>query len=492
MRHEYIVIFSLLQPNFHRMNKMPLRSFRLVCKPCHRKLVENLLHDQGFRFEPEPFSPLACRLLHEPFPLGGSLAARFGYIYIQDRSSMLPPLALAPQAGAACLDMCASPGSKTGLTAQLVGPQGFVLGNEPSRSRLATLRHNLSALNLVQCATTSYSATELPLPQGGVGWQYIVLDPPCSGWGTVEKNPNVTALWQGDKVKPLIALQRALLQRAFALLAPGGRVVYSTCTTNVEENEAQLVFAVQELGFTFVPLQASPGFSFAAPELPQFEGVLRVPTSQEEQGFFVALLEKPLNAPVASLSTEVPLVQGEDAGQENVSAWTKNHRRAQARGKYGKGHSNGVGGKSLGQKAPAPRPEGQEVLREALLGPGISLEGLPQGRLALFNDVVHFLPQQTEALVPPSMIWKGFPLGRFHGGQFAPTPNLRVLMPELETAEQAGDAPVCVETPEALTPLFSGQALVVGAGSKAAGLYYKGLPLCRLRVKGSRAMLPPL
>ncbi len=454
--------------------------------------MENLLHAQGFRFEPEPFSSLAYKLLHEPFPLGGSLAARFGYIYIQDRSSMLPPLALAPHTGAACLDMCASPGSKTGLTAQLVGAQGFVLGNEPSRSRLATLRHNLCALNLVQCATTSYSAVELPMPPGGAGWQYIVLDPPCSGWGTVEKNPNVTALWQGDKVKPLIALQRALLQRAFALLAPGGRVVYSTCTTNVEENEAQLAFAVQELGFTFVPLQAPPGFSFAAPELPQFEGVLRVPTSQEEQGFFVALLEKPLNAPVASLPVQASLVMGEDAVQEDVTAWSSAQRRAQARGKFGKGYNNGAGGKSLGQKAPAPRPEGQAVLRETLLGPGTSLEGLPQGRLALYNDVVHFLPQQTEALIPPTMIWKGFPLGRFHGGTFAPAPNLRVLMPELDAAEHPGNTAVCVETPEELTPLFSGQALAVGKQAKTAGLYYKGLPLCRLRVKGARAMLPPL
>lgn len=472
------------------MNKMPLRSFRLVCKPCHRELVENLLHDQGFRFEPEPFSPLAFRLLHEPFPLGGSLAARFGYIYIQDRSSMLPPLALAPHAGAACLDMCASPGSKTGLTAQLVGPTGFVLGNEPSRSRLATLRHNLCALNLVQCATTSYSAVELPLPQGGAGWPFIVLDPPCSGWGTVEKNPNVTALWQGDKVKPLIALQRALLQRAFALLAPGGRVVYSTCTTNVEENEAQLAFAVQALGFTFVPLQAPPGFSFAPPELPGFEGVLRVPTSQEEQGFFVALLEKPLNAHVACQPVEVPLAQVQDLVAAEAPAWSKTGRPG--KGTFGKGNNNRAGGKGVSQKAPAPRPEGQEVLRETLLGPGIRLEGLPQGRLALFNDVVHFLPRQTETLVPSSMIWKGFPLGRFHGGAFAPAPTLRVLMPELDAAEEAGNTAVCVETPEALAPLFSGQALGLAAQAKSAGLYYKGLPLCRLRVKGARAMLPPL
>ena len=71
------------------------RSFRLVCNPGQIPSVEALLSAQGFVFEPEPFSPLARRLLQEPFPLGRSLAAFWGYVYIQDRSSMLPPLALA-------------------------------------------------------------------------------------------------------------------------------------------------------------------------------------------------------------------------------------------------------------------------------------------------------------------------------------------------------------------------------------------------------------
>lgn len=104
------------------------RSFRLVCPPEQMPQVESLLRAQGYEFEPEPFSPFCRRLLCEPRPLGSSLAAFFGYIYIQDRSSMLPPLALAPRQGEAVLDMCASPGSKTGFLGQLTGPDGFVLG----------------------------------------------------------------------------------------------------------------------------------------------------------------------------------------------------------------------------------------------------------------------------------------------------------------------------------------------------------------------------
>ena len=196
------------------------RSFRLVCNPGQIPSVEALLSAQGFVFEPEPFSPLARRLLQEPFPLGRSLAAFWGYVYIQDRSSMLPPLALAPGEGARVLDMCASPGSKTGLLAQLVGREGLVLGNEPARPRLANLRRNLAALNLLQAVTCSWPGESLPLPDAS--WDAVLLDPPCSGWGTTDKNPQAIKRWQGDRLKPMLELQRKLLTEASRLLRPGG------------------------------------------------------------------------------------------------------------------------------------------------------------------------------------------------------------------------------------------------------------------------------
>ena len=195
------------------------RSFRLVCTPEQTPLVEELLTAQGFAFEPEPFSPLVRRLVREPFPLGRSLAAFWGYIYIQDRSSMLPPLALNPRPGDRVLDVCASPGSKTGLLAQLVGPTGLVLGNEPPRPRLANLRRNLAGLNLLQAATCSWPGEGLPLPDAS--WDAIQLDPPCSGWGTTDKNPQAVKMWQGDKLKPLIDLQRKLLAKSARLPRPG-------------------------------------------------------------------------------------------------------------------------------------------------------------------------------------------------------------------------------------------------------------------------------
>ncbi|MBU1596748.1 MAG: RsmB/NOP family class I SAM-dependent RNA methyltransferase, partial [Proteobacteria bacterium] len=226
------------------------RTFRITTAPSQAPLVEALLAAQGFACEAEPFLDGARRLMAEPFPLGSSLAAAFGLIYIQDRSSMLPPAMLGAGLpdqgrGCVCLDMCASPGGKTGILALAVGPGGFVLAAEASRERLTTLRQNLRRMNAANTATAGAEAQHLPLPPGSL--DAVLLDPPCSGWGTVDKNPHVLELWTPEKAETLVRLQRVLLERAALLLRPGGQLMYSTCTTHVRENEEQAAWALEHL-----------------------------------------------------------------------------------------------------------------------------------------------------------------------------------------------------------------------------------------------------
>lgn len=414
------------------MQENATRSFRLVCRPEERPLVEALLHAQGYEFVPEPFSPWCRRLVHEPKPLGSSLAAFFGCIYIQDRSSMLPPLALAPEEGSAVLDMCASPGSKTGFLAQLVGPEGFVLGNEPSSSRLATLRQNLFTLNLLHTATCSYGGEDLPLPAGG--WHYIQLDPPCSGWGTVERNPHVLKLWQGDKVKPLIGIQRKLLEEAMRLLAPGGKVVFSTCTTNIQENEEQVRWATEELGFLLEPLELFEGFIFEEPQLAGCDGTLRVdPERSNAQGFYIAALRKPQD-------TQAP---------EEVQA---------------------------GLRA--------DILSQAEISEDFAdTTRLPDGRIADIKNSAVFLPRHALDHFPETFRWRGFPLGKISRGDVRPSPRLRTLLPEY--TEGTG---LNIDDPALLSALLTGQSLQVDTPHKEIGLYFRGLALGRLKVKGKRAL----
>lgn len=415
---------------------MRTRSFRIVAPGTLRPQVEDLLRMQGYAFEPEPFAPFCYRLLEEPRPLGSSLAAFFGYVYIQDRSSMLPPLALAPRVGSAVLDMCASPGSKTSLLAQLVGSSGFVLGNEANPTRLGTLRANLRQMNLVQVGTTCQQGEQLPLAPAT--WENIQLDPPCSGWGTADKHPKVMQLWQAEKCQPLIALQQALLRKAASLLVPGGRLVYSTCTTHEAENEAQVRFAEEECGLVREPLAAFPSFSFE--ERPGGEGTLRVDGEQSAaQGFYIALLRKPAQ------SVETGSFADEDTHEERAG-------------------------------------KGREIAREKLADPCFDPKRLPPGRVALFGDAVRFVPEGAQGL---RLSWQGALLGKLPGGNFSPDTRLRCCLP---TPGEAPEHALVLDDIADISALLAGQSRQTGLSGRQVGLWWRDLPLGILALKQGRAL----
>lgn len=415
----------------------PRRSFRLVCPPEDVPTVEALLHIQGYTFEPDPFFGPARRLTAEPVPLGSSLAAFFGLIYIQDRASMLPPIALQPPTGTAVLDMCASPGSKTGQLAAMVGPSGLVLGNEPSPSRLTTLRRNLHVMNLAQTATCCYPGESLPLPEAA--WEHIQLDPPCSGWGTVERHPSVMDIWKDDKVLPLVRLQRALLREAVRLLRPGGVLVYSTCTTNDEENEAQVRFACDELGLAPEPLPAPPGFELVAPRL-GCEGVWRLePKAGDTQGFFVARLRKPDDAP------------------QPVTVFPERLRY---------------------EAVPL------DLLREQ----GVEPTQLP-GPVGMFGGSLHVLPRPALDRFPPALRWQGLYMGKTaKNGDVRLSPRLRLAGPGA-VADLEGRKGVDV-----LKALIQGRSVpscevgLTDTRRKTVLLRWNGLALGRASLKNKRLL----
>jgi 16S rRNA (cytosine1407-C5)-methyltransferase len=413
------------------------RNFRLVCSEQRASLVEALLRAEGFAFEREPFSPSARVLTGEPSPLGTSAAARFGRVYIQDRSSMLPALALNPPAGASVLDMCAAPGSKTGLLARLAGPQGFVLGCEPSTGRIATLRANLRRAGAVQAVTLHRASERLDF--GGPAFAHVLLDPPCSGWGTEDKNPRARGLWSGEKVEPLLRLQRTLLERAAELLLPGGKMVYSTCTTNEDENEAQVLRALETLGLELEPLPAPPGFVFDEPRLGCPAGVLRVAEESEGEGFFVAALRKP---------------------------------EADSQG-------------DLAERRGAGAPSGGRRLRaERLRGPqGLDWAGLPPGELCEFAGKVVFLHAEALRLIGAGMRWQGATLGKLNKDVFRPDPFCRALMPS-----EPGEGALDVQDADEIVGLMSGRALASPPGDGPVPLYFRGLRLGWAARKGKRVL----
>ena len=473
----------------------PARSFRITTAPGQAALVEALLAAQGFAFEAEPFLASARRLTLEPFPLGSSLAASFGLIYIQDRSSMLPPALLGARPGELCLDMCASPGGKTGILALAVGPEGFVLAAEASRERLATLRQNLRRMNAANVATAGGEAQHLPLPPQSL--DCILLDPPCSGWGTADKNPLVMTLWTPEKAETLVRLQRVLLASAATLLKPGGTLMYSTCTTHVRENEEQAAWALDTLPLALSPLPAPAGFRPREPALPGLEGVLRVGGTKSDpgtdpetgtlqpdlahadgtkaesggQGFFLARFVKQADAAAGpALGGDGDGGDGGGEGREISRADYRDDNRDDNRDQ-----ARELGGHVL----PA-----RDIAAAGPLAPG----NLPPGEVRDFGGKVYFLHRQALDLLgqSPGLRWQGLPLGSASAGRFRPDPRARLLLPpagELEPSQRLD-----VDEPKAILDLLSGRSLDLPGTGNLVGLYFRGLPLGLLTRKGRRLL----
>jgi 16S rRNA C967 or C1407 C5-methylase (RsmB/RsmF family) len=133
--------------------------------------------------------------------------------------------------------MCAAPGGKTTFIAQLMNDRGVIVANDRGRNRLTALMANLKRLG-VTCATVISGRGER-LPVEGRGFDRVLVDAPCSGEGkwTLSEEHGIQHR-RGSGRTDLQAVQKALIKRGFDMLAPGGILVYSTCTYNPLENEA--------------------------------------------------------------------------------------------------------------------------------------------------------------------------------------------------------------------------------------------------------------
>lgn len=431
-----LIIATALRRHARRAEGNPMttktacKSFRIVCQKDQVSLAEELLASEGFRFSAEGM-PFCRRLEWGPFALGSSLAAFFGLVYIQNRSSMLPPLALGVRAGGAALDMCASPGGKSTYLAQLAGPEGFVLANEPPGPRLGTLRANLQRACLPNLASCACDGRALPPARGG--WESILLDAPCSGWGTAEKNPRAPRIWRGRKLDRLTELQRGLLRRAAALLAPGGRLLYSTCTTNEAENEAQTRFARDELGLEPQPLQGIDALGFTLDR--GREGVRVLAEKGGAQGFYLSLLQKPGTAEKAATGD-------------------------------------------------APAPEGFAPFRSTAPDcPFFDPETLGMGSVRVFGREARFLHRAALEKLPENFAWQAPLLGSLDGaGGFAPAPRSRgFLRPDASPA-------VRMDEPGQLRALLDGRQVESAHGNGRAAIFFRGLPLGVVSIKNGRVI----
>ncbi|RMF60494.1 MAG: NOL1/NOP2/sun family putative RNA methylase [Calditrichaeota bacterium] len=258
-----------------------------------------LFAEQGFRFEPLNHLENIYRITYQPYPIGKSLSHFLGHIYVQDISSMIPALVLDPRPGEWILDMSAAPGSKTTLMGSLMNNRGVLLANDIVPKRLRALGNNIDRWGLCNVVVQRWYGEQF----GNVYFETfdrILLDPACSGLGTLHKNPEVLGWWSPEHCIRLAASQRNLLTSALKALRPGGVVVYSTCTLTPEENEAVIDFALKEFPVEVEAIEVKgistrPGLTrFGDREFhPDLTHSIRLyPINSLTEGFFIARLRK--------------------------------------------------------------------------------------------------------------------------------------------------------------------------------------------------------
>ncbi|HUJ33327.1 MAG TPA: 16S rRNA (cytosine(967)-C(5))-methyltransferase RsmB [Candidatus Acidoferrum sp.] len=270
------------------------RAPRLSCTlhdPAHRDEILRVLEKSGLRVEPGA-------LLRNAFAISGGSpirtdAFRRGAISVQDEASQIIPLLLDVHAGDRVLDLCAAPGGKTPPLVRAAGDTGLVVAADRHAHRLRAMRAQFERLHLDRIHLLELEA-EHPLPFRAQ-FDRILVDAPCSGTGTLARHPEIRWRLKPEQLAEFHRLQVAILRSALDALAPGGRLVYSTCSLEPEENEdviAEVLAASPSGGRSFgsdnKPASSSSGASaFSASrsasdrEAPEVSiGIRRLPATE--------------------------------------------------------------------------------------------------------------------------------------------------------------------------------------------------------------------
>lgn len=214
-------------------------------------LLSRRLVDRGHAVEPAGWCPGALRVRELEKP-GLTLEYLTGLYHVMEEVSLIPGRVLAPDPDDRILDLCAAPGGKTIHIGCLAADQATVVGNDVRVGRLRALRANTERLGLLSVVVTGHDGTRFPLEAGP--FDRILMDVPCSCEGNVRELGEVPRAEPEGFLKGRSGLQATLLGRAWKLLAPGGTLVYATCTFAPEENEMVLDHVLGE-DARIVPLQ---------------------------------------------------------------------------------------------------------------------------------------------------------------------------------------------------------------------------------------------
>jgi 16S rRNA (cytosine967-C5)-methyltransferase len=217
-------------------NRIPALTLRTNTLKIRREDLMEKLKEKGFVSAPTPFSDDGVSLNDGP-PTSGLPFLKEGLFVIQDEASQLITLILDPRPGENILDACAAPGGKTTHIAQKMENLGEIYAFDLRQEKLKQIKEGCKRLGIKIVRTKIGNAVKtLPVP-GEMKFDRVLADVPCSGFGTLRRNPDLKWRKEKEDLERLSQLQFSILKNLSGYVREGGLLVYSTCTVFHEENE---------------------------------------------------------------------------------------------------------------------------------------------------------------------------------------------------------------------------------------------------------------
>jgi 16S rRNA C967 or C1407 C5-methylase (RsmB/RsmF family)/NOL1/NOP2/fmu family ribosome biogenesis protein len=248
--------------------------------------------DQWEEAEQVPWHPMGRYLQERPvFTLDPLLHA--GAYYVQEASSMFVAEAVRQVLDLSrplrVLDLCAAPGGKSTLLADLLSEESLLVANEVIQSRYPILRENLIKWGFPNILTTRLDPSAFSPLKGY--FDLVLVDAPCSGEGLFRKDPAAVKEWSSERVEFCASRQERILKAAHPLVSPGGWLMYTTCTYNDKENQ-QNGQILQHAGFKSKKLRIPSDWNICFSQHEDLCGYSFLPHRLKGEGFFLSVFQK--------------------------------------------------------------------------------------------------------------------------------------------------------------------------------------------------------
>jgi 16S rRNA (cytosine967-C5)-methyltransferase len=278
--------FDKTEKLFVQFNESPHVTYRVNYLKAKPEEVAQMLQENNIEFSNGKYLPEFIHIDEGGLPLEDELV-KTGKVLVQDESAGLAVRLLNPRPNGNVVDLTAAPGGKATHIAVRMRNRGRVTAVDKSRPRLEILAANAKRLGIkiispVACDMLSFS---------GGPFDRVLLDPPCSGWGTAGKHSDLRWTKTVEDIKNLVKIQGKMLRKAATLVKPGGVLVYSTCTIIRDENDQ----VVEEFLVRHKDFEIDSAADFFGEELVTERGFVKTyPDLDKMDGAFCARLKRKL------------------------------------------------------------------------------------------------------------------------------------------------------------------------------------------------------